>query len=86
MHERVCAHKITPSSSDWVGADFHPRLDRLRKVHNLNWATLQSKFLEAYVNKIEWKKEINILKASINSTEVNKADNTFNKILEKLND
>jgi len=79
-------HQRIPSSSDWVGADFYPRLDGLRKVHNLNWAGLQAKFLEAYSNKIEWKEEINLLKTSFKSTPTNKADKTFSEILEKLND
>ncbi len=79
-------HQRIPSSSDWIEADFYPRLDGLRKVHNLNWITLQSKFLETYLSKVEWKDEINILKASIKPSQLNKSDKTFNEILEKLNE
>lgn len=82
----VKIHQRVPSSSDWVGADFYPRLDGLRKVHNLNWATLQTKFIETFANKVEWKEEIKILKASIKPTQTKKIDRTFSEIVEKLND
>jgi len=81
----IKTHQRLPSSSDWIEADFYPRLDGLRKVHNLNWAILQSKFLETYANKVEWKAEI-IVKASIKPLLKNKSDKTFNEILEKLNE
>jgi len=80
----VKKHQRVPSSSDWVEADFYPRLDGLRKVHNLNWAKLQSKFIEDYGNRVEWKDEISILKAASKPTQSTKIDKAFNDVVEKL--
>jgi hypothetical protein len=48
--------------------------------------TLQAKFIETFANKVEWKEEIKILKASIKPTQTKKIDRTFSEIVEKLND
>ncbi len=81
----VRKHQRLPVTSDWIQADFYPRLDGLRKVHNLKWPDMLTTFVQKYSNKVEWKDVFEIVtrnKSSLTSTKPNK---TFIDIVEKLN-
>lgn len=80
----VRKHKRIPVTSDWIEADFYPRLDGLRKVHNLNWPDMVPTFLENYSDKLEWKDVVNILQQESIPSSM-KLDKKYKEIIDKLN-
>jgi hypothetical protein len=81
----VRKHQRLPVTSDWIEADYYPRLDGLIKVHNLKWHDMLTTFVKEYSAKVEWKDVIEILNKSDHSLTSFKSNKTFNEIVEKLN-
>ena len=81
----VRKHQRLPVTADWIEADFYPRYDGLRKVHNLRWPDMPVKFIELYSDKIEWKDVIEILNEKGNLNESKNIDKNFIELLNKLN-